>query len=94
MKKTARSSILIVMVQLAVAVAADAQPVEKILRIGFLFGGSLSSNSARIEAFQQGLRELGYMEGKNVVVESRYLAGKQDRLSELATELASHLGLE
>lgn len=64
MKKTAWSLVLIVTVPLAVAVAADAQQVAKILRIGFLFGSSLSSNSARSEAFRQGLRGLGYVEGE------------------------------
>ena len=56
---------------------------EGIRGLGFLFGSSLSANSARIEAFRQGLRELGYVEGKNIVIEWRYAEGKLDRLLRL-----------
>jgi putative tryptophan/tyrosine transport system substrate-binding protein len=65
----------------------EAQQEAKIPGIGFLFGASPSANSARIEAFRQGLRELGYVEGKNIVVEDRYADGKIDRLPALAAEL-------
>ncbi len=67
---------------------AEAQQPTKIPRIGFLSGGFPSTNSARHEAFRQGLRELGYVEGKNIVVEYRYAEGKADRERELAAELA------
>ena len=56
-------------------------------RIGYLAFPSLSANSARIEAFRQGLRELGYVEGKNIVIEWRYAEGKLDRVPALAAEL-------
>jgi putative ABC transport system substrate-binding protein len=69
--------------------AAHAQQPTKIPRIGYLSGTSFSVNSARIEAFRQGLRELGYVEGKNFVIEYRYAEGKPGRLSELAAELVS-----
>ena len=72
---------------LAFGAAADAQQSTKIPRIGFLSASSLSSMSARTEAFRQGLRELGYVEGKNIVVEYRYAEGKLDRLPALAAEL-------
>ena len=64
-----------------------AQQPTKIPRIGYLSGNSLSDLWARIEAFRQGLRELGYVEGKNIVIEWRSAEGKLDRLPELAVEL-------
>ena len=67
--------------------AAQAQQPTKIPRIGYLTAASLSANAARIEAFRQGLRELGYVEGKNIVIEWRYAEGKLDRLPALAAEL-------
>src|SRR5262245_47187124 len=68
-------------------VEARAQQPTKVPRIGFLGGSSPSAISARIEAFRQGLRELGYVEGKNIVIEWRYAEGKFDRLPALAAEL-------
>jgi putative ABC transport system substrate-binding protein len=64
---------------------AQAQQPAKIPRIGELIGGS--SASAQHKAFQQGLRELEYVEGKNIVVEWRSAEGKLERLPALATEL-------
>ena len=66
---------------------AQAQQPAKIVRIGFLGATSLSNISARIDAFRQGLGELGYVEGKNIVVEYRWAEGKLDRLPALAAEL-------
>jgi putative ABC transport system substrate-binding protein len=63
-----------------------AQPT-KVPRIGYLGGVSPSTNAALIEAFRQGLRELGYVEGKNIVIEWRHHEGKVDRLPALAAEL-------
>jgi putative ABC transport system substrate-binding protein len=70
----------------ALCLPAEAQQ-PKVPRIGFLFGASPSANAGRIEAFRQGLRELGYIEGKNVIIEVRYAEGKLDRLPALAAEL-------
>jgi putative ABC transport system substrate-binding protein len=56
---------------------AQAQQPKKVPRIGFLSGSSPSSVAARLEAFRQGLRELGYVEGKNIVIEYRYADEKQ-----------------
>src|SRR3990167_2088072 len=67
--------------------AARAQQPSKIPRIGYLGGASPAAISARVEAFRQGLRELGYIEGKNIVIEWRSAEGKPERMSELATEL-------
>ena len=71
----------------ALCLSAEAQQPTKVPRIGYLAGASLSANAARIEAFRQGLRELGYVEGKNIVIEWRYAEGKLDRLPALAAEL-------
>jgi ABC-type uncharacterized transport system substrate-binding protein len=67
--------------------AADAQQTTKVTQIGYLTGPSLSANVARIEAFRQGLRELNYVEGKNIVIEWRSADGKLDRVPALAAEL-------
>jgi putative ABC transport system substrate-binding protein len=87
MKKAAVPSILFVVVLLAVAVIAEAQQPTKVPRIGYLYAGDPSTQSARIEAFRQGLRDLGYVEGKNIVIERRYAEGKYDRLPALVAEL-------
>jgi putative ABC transport system substrate-binding protein len=71
----------------ALCVFAEAQQAKKVPRIGFLGATSLSGESARIEAFRQGLRELGYVEDKNIVIEYRWAEGKFDRLPALAAEL-------
>jgi len=66
---------------------AEAQQPARIPRIGILIPASASFFSARVDAFRQRLRELGYVEGKNVVIEYRYAEGKLERLPELAVEL-------
>ena len=67
---------------------AEAQQVGKVPRIGILMPGSSAfPTSARYDSFRQGLRELGYIEGKNIFIEIRYAEGKQDQLSDFATEL-------
>src|SRR5207253_4740524 len=66
---------------------ANAQQPAKVPRIGFLSSLSPAAVSARMDAFRQGLRELGYVEGKNIVIESRWAEGKSERLPELAAEL-------
>jgi putative ABC transport system substrate-binding protein len=72
---------------LALGLPAGAQQPTKIPRIGYLAATSLSTNPGRIEAFRKGLRELGYVEGKNLVIEWRFAEGKLDRLPALAAEL-------
>jgi putative ABC transport system substrate-binding protein len=66
---------------------AVAQQPGKVPRVVVLFGLTPAVNAERTEAFRQGLRELGYIDGKNIVVEERYAGGKSDRLKELAAEL-------
>src|SRR5262245_52160426 len=67
--------------------ATQAQQPMKVPRIGFLGVPPHSAISERIESFRQGLRELGYVEGKNIGIEWRYAEGKLDRLPALAAEL-------
>jgi putative tryptophan/tyrosine transport system substrate-binding protein len=70
----------------ALCMSAEAQQ-PKLPRVGYLTAVSLSANAARIEALRQGLRELGYVEGKNIIIEWRAADGKPDRLPALAAEL-------
>ncbi len=72
---------------LALPLAARAQQPKKIPRIGFLSSVSAEQFSHTYAAFLQGLRDLGYVEGQNIVIESRWAEGKADRLRELAAEL-------
>jgi putative ABC transport system substrate-binding protein len=65
----------------------EAQQAKKILRIAYLGGGSAELEKTWLDAFLQGLRELGYFEDKNIVVEKRYVAGRYEQLPELVAEL-------
>jgi len=85
-RKTFALFLIVVVLDIGAAIAEAQQP-GKVPRIGFLASASPSVVSGRIEAFQQGLRELGYVEGKNIVIESRYAEGKLDRLPALVAEL-------
>ena len=78
---------LLTTVLLITAPFAQAQQPARIPRIGILIAASASSFSARVEAFRQRLREHGYVEGKNIVIEYRYAEGKRERLPDLAAEL-------
>jgi len=60
----------------ALCVSAGAQQAKKVPRIGLLVPSSASANSTRREAFLQGLRDLGYVEGKNIAIEYRYTEGR------------------
>jgi len=73
-------------VALACTQAARAQQMSKVYRIGFL-GDSPAAFSERTEAFRQGLRDLGYVEGRNTTIEYRWAEGKPERMRELAEEL-------
>ncbi len=67
--------------------SAEAQQPRKIARIGYLNPGDPVSRLYRIEAFRQGLKELGYIEGKNIIIEYRFAEARPERLPELAREL-------
>jgi putative tryptophan/tyrosine transport system substrate-binding protein len=89
LKKVGWSSILVAALVLALGAMAQAQQPKKVPRIGYLVTGfsSSSSSSLNLEAFRQGLRDFGYIEGKNIQIESRYAEGKLDRLPSLVAEL-------
>ena len=72
---------------LLVSFPAEAQQPKKSARIGFLSGTSPSTATGRLNAFRQGLGELGYVEGKNIIIEYRWSEGKRERLPDLAAEL-------
>ena len=78
---------LLATVLLTTASLAEAQQQTKVPRIGFLSAASLSSVAPRVDGFRQGLRELGYIEGKNVVIDWPSAEGNPDRLPALASEL-------
>ncbi|TMA12267.1 MAG: hypothetical protein E6J89_05095, partial [Deltaproteobacteria bacterium] len=75
-----------ILVLLGCAGMADAQQPAKPPRIGFIMADS-SGSDPRVDAFRQGLRERGYVEGKSIAVEYRFAEGKEDRLLKLVAEL-------
>ena len=94
MKRARVLSILFVVVPFAAAIIAEAQAQAKIPRIGYVSGTGDSSNPGPyVEALRQGLRDLGYIEGKNFAIEYRGAEGKPDRMASLATELV-HLKVD
>src|SRR5262249_11827214 len=81
MKKAAALPISFVVILFTPAFIAEAQQLKKVFRVGI----RENLSSPRTDAFRQGLRELGYVEGQNLVIESRF--GSDDRLPDLADEL-------
>jgi putative ABC transport system substrate-binding protein len=77
----------------ALSVSVEAQQAKKAPRIGFLTATSASSQAPRLEAFRQGLKDLGYFEGKNITIEYRFAEEKLDRVPNLASELV-HLKVD
>jgi len=73
---------------LAAPLAAEAQRPGKVHRIGFLSGSSAAMSKSAVEEFWRGLRELGYVEGENMIIEYRWAEGQQSRLPQLAADLA------
>src|SRR6266481_4282112 len=86
MKKTI-ADIALCAILLALSSPAQAQQPAGVPRIGYLSPGSPSSGSSHLDGFRQGLRELGYREGQNIVIEYRFVEGKLDRLPDLAGDL-------
>jgi putative ABC transport system substrate-binding protein len=82
-------SILLIIAVMGASAVAQAQQPKKVPRIGVLNAALPAAVSARIEAFRQALRELGYVEGVNIAIEYRSADGKLDRLPALATELVN-----
>src|SRR5262245_5511370 len=87
MKKAATSSLLIAVALVAVTVIAEAQQPKKIARIGYFFASSPAATARNIEAFRQGMRELGHVEGRTFVLELRYGEARAERFPEIAREL-------
>ena len=71
------------------AAVAQAQPSKKVARVGYLAAVTASADAPRLEAFRQGLRELGYVEGQNIIIEYRHEGGGFERLPALAAELVA-----
>jgi ABC-type uncharacterized transport system substrate-binding protein len=73
---------------LALSSSAEAQQPKKVHRIGYVSGGAdPDTPDPNVEAFRQGLRDLGYIEGKNILIEYRYIEGRVDRIPSLVAEL-------
>jgi putative tryptophan/tyrosine transport system substrate-binding protein len=87
MKGSFFAAIIPTLLLMIAATPATAQQPAKIPRIAVLIGSSLAANAVRIDAFRQSLRDLGYVEGKNIAIEFRSAEGKFDRLPELAAEI-------
>src|SRR5438094_21225 len=86
-RKPIRLVVTLALVILTAPLAAEAQPATKVYRIGNLNPGSPLLTPHLWEVFRQGLRELGYVEGQNLVMENRYAEGSEERLRDLAAEL-------
>ncbi len=82
-----RNTVLALLALGAAPLAAETQQAGALYRIGFLGGGWPSSSKAQVEGLRQGLQELGYVEGRNFILDFRWGAGRNDRLAELAAEL-------
>ncbi len=87
MKLTLPAVAAVTLALLNAPLATEAQPPEKVYRIGVLMSVSSSAAVPRVEAFRLGLRELGYVEGKNIAIEYRWSEGRDERLPGLAAEL-------
>jgi putative ABC transport system substrate-binding protein len=85
--KPIRLLVTLALVILTAPLTVDAQPLTKVHRIGRLGAGSPSRSNPAVEAFRQGLHDLGYIEGQNLLIEDRHAEGSEERLRDLAAEL-------
>src|SRR5215813_4671220 len=90
MNKRKLGSFAVCAMLFALGSSAEAQQPTKVPAIGYLTGSSPSSEAQRFEGFRQGLRDLGYIEGKNILLEFRYAEGNRDRIPSLLAELVQH----
>ena len=86
-RKTMRLVVMLAFVLLTVPLAAHAQPATKVYRIGSVRGQTASASASESAAFTQRLRELGYTEGQNLVIEWRFADGQAERIPALVAEL-------
>jgi len=77
----------VILLLLAPPLAVEAQQAERVYRVGYLTGGFRSGAAEALAAFERGMRELGYVEGRNLVLEARFAEGKLERFPSLAQEL-------
>ncbi len=84
---TIRLAIIVAVLLVVAPLSAEAQQAGKVYRVGMLERASMTVNAANLDAFRRGLRELGYVEGKNVAIEYRSVEGRNERYADLATEL-------
>jgi putative ABC transport system substrate-binding protein len=84
--RPAAAIVIFILLQFA-ALLAEAQPAGKVWRIGYLDQGTAAINGAFLDGLRQGLRELGWVEGRNIVIEARFADGKTEQLPMLAAEL-------
>jgi ABC-type uncharacterized transport system substrate-binding protein len=81
------ASVVVLALSVLTALPGEAQQPSKMARVGYLEFGSAAPGTPLLEAFRQGLRDLGWVEGQNIAIEVRYAEGRQDRLPELAANL-------
>src|SRR5438309_3931434 len=71
----------------ALCFSAEAQQVKKVPRVGYLTQGAPSSSDSSLKAFHEGLHELGYVEGQDIIIESRYAESRTERFPDLVADL-------
>ena len=91
MSSRALFSLILLLAIVAASAPSEAQQTPKIPKIGYLTAANQASTAHLIAAFRLGLRELGYIEGKTVLLEVRFAEGAVERLPELARELVASL---